>query len=250
MLPNAVLVVDDEPIVLDVLAVALKKKGLEVFTSTTLAEANALATNHLFACLLADKNLPDGTGLDLIERFRTTQPLCACLVMTGYPNADAILKAMRLGAVDFLEKPFPAIAVIQEKVMSIVARQQLLAEREVLAARVKQLQERGGQEDFRETAQIALLQQALEVAQEDLKTARTESEQRARQELDLMSSRVDALKFRYARMVTAMRQCAAGLSNLLEAHAVAPEAERELREARRALTQVLDESGQSLPRVD
>jgi FixJ family two-component response regulator len=250
MLPNAVLVVDDEPIVLDVLAVALKKKGLEVFTSTTLAEANTLAANHAFACVLVDKNLPDGSGLELIERFRSVQPLCACLVMTGYPNADAILQAMRLGAVDFLEKPFAAIAVIQEKVVSIVARQQLLAEREGLAARVKQLQERGGQEDFRETAQIALLQQALEVAQEDLQTARAAADASAQHEVELLTSRLDALKFRYARMVTAMRQSAAALSNLLEAHAVSPEADRELREARRALTQVLDESGRSLPRVD
>jgi ActR/RegA family two-component response regulator len=235
MLPNAVLVVDDEALVIDVVAAALTKKRLEVFTASSVAEAIAVAKRRRFACALVDKNLADGSGLEVIEYLRTAQPFCASVVMTGYPNADAILKALRLGAVDFLEKPFPHLAVVQEKIVALIARQQLLVERDALVTRVQELQARGGQEDFQETAQIALLQQALETAQEELRLAREKSS--AEHELVF-----EALKHRQAQLVTAMRQAAEGVARLLENQRASPELERELRDIRRSLTRVLEDA--------
>ncbi len=235
MLPNAVLLVDDEALVLDVLAGALTKKRIDVFTANSVAEAIALATRRKFACALVDKNLPDGSGLEVMEYLRSAQPFCASVVMTGYPNAEAILKALRLGAVDFLEKPFPHLAVVQEKVVALIARQQLLVERDQLATRVQELQARGGQEDFQETAQVALLQQALESAQEDLRQAREKST--AEHELVF-----EALRHRQSQLITAMRLAADGLARVAERQRADPELERELRELRRALTRVLDDA--------
>ena len=114
--PDSVLVVDDEAIVLDVLKVTLKKAGFAVFTAARLVEGTAMVHGQKFSCALIDKNLPDGSGLDLIRLIRQRQPDCTCLVMTAYPNADSILEALKLGAVDYLEKPFPHVSIIQEKV--------------------------------------------------------------------------------------------------------------------------------------
>lgn len=133
---DSVLVVDDEAIVLDVLKVALTKAGFAVFTAPRLVEATALVHGQRFSCALIDKNLPDGSGLDLIRLVRQRQPDCTCLVMTAYPNADSILEALKLGAVDYLEKPFPHVSIIQEKVKAAVDRQRRLAS---LAARVDEM---------------------------------------------------------------------------------------------------------------
>lgn len=127
MEPESVLVVDDESVVLDVLKVALKKAGFTVFTAAKLVEGTAMVHGHQFSCALIDKNLPDGSGLDLIRLIRQRQPDCTCLVMTAYPNADSILEALKLGAVDYLEKPFPHVSIIQEKVKAAVDRQRRLA---------------------------------------------------------------------------------------------------------------------------
>lgn len=130
------LVVDDEAIVLDVLTVALKKEGFSVFTAARLVEGTAMIHGQRFSCALIDKNLPDGSGLDLLRLIRQRQPDCTCLVMTAYPNAESILEALKLGAVDYLEKPFPHVSIIKEKVKAAVERQRRLA---ALSSRVAEM---------------------------------------------------------------------------------------------------------------
>ena len=103
--PDSILIVDDEPIVLDVLKAAFTKAGFAISTATRLAEGTALVQTQSFACAMIDKALFDGSGLDLIRLIRQRQPDCTCIMMTAYPNADSILEALKLGAVDYVEKP-------------------------------------------------------------------------------------------------------------------------------------------------
>ncbi|MFZ5444788.1 MAG: response regulator [Myxococcota bacterium] len=170
MQTDSILVVDDEAIVLDVLKVALKKAGFTVFTATRMVEATALVLAERFACALVDKNLPDGSGIELIKLVRQRQPECTCLVMTAYPNADSILEALKLGAVDYLEKPFPHVSIIQEKVKAAVDRQRRLA---TLSARVAEMHAQGsppGQDD------------------------------------EQLQSRLDAVQYRYQRALAMLRE--------------------------------------------
>ncbi len=171
---DSILVVDDEAIVLDVLKVALKKAGFTVFTAGTLADANALVGTQRFACALVDKNLPDGSGLDLIRAIRGKQADCTCLVMTAYPNADSILEALKLGAIDYLEKPFPHVSIIQEKVKAAVERQRRLA---ALSARV---------------AEMNALKAAAEASSHPADAA--------------LQSKYDALNFRHQRALAMLRE--------------------------------------------
>lgn len=134
--PESILVVDDEKVVLDVLKVALKKAGFNVFTAMSVQEGTAMIHGQRFGCALIDKNLPDGSGLELIKLIRAKQADCTCLVMTAYPNADSILEALKMGAVDYLEKPFPHLSIIQEKVKAAVDRQRRLA---ALSSRVAEM---------------------------------------------------------------------------------------------------------------
>ena len=178
--PDSVLVVDDEAIVLDVLKVTLKKAGFAVFTAARLVEGTAMVHGQKFSCALIDKNLPDGSGLDLIRLIRQRQPDCTCLVMTAYPNADSILEALKLGAVDYLEKPFPHVSIIQEKVKAAVDRQRRLAS---LSSRVAEMN-------------------ALKAAAEAVVA-----------EEPGLQSRYDALNFRYQRALALLREVKAGLES-------------------------------------
>jgi YesN/AraC family two-component response regulator len=241
VLPDTVLLVDDEAIVLDVLTVALQKKGLAVKTAGRVADALTLLQAEPFGCMLVDKNLPDGSGLDLIKRTRELQPLCACIVITGYPNVDSILQALRLGAVDYLEKPFPQMSLVQEKVVHALAHQRVVAEHQALVQRVKVLQAERPKEDFASTAQVAMLQNALDVLKADHERALREVRESLQAEVDAATGRLDAVKFRHQKTMAALRQGAALLANLLDSHALPAEVDRDLRELRRALTQVLDE---------
>ena len=178
--PDSVLVVDDEAIVLDVLKVALKKAGFAVFTAARLVEGTAMVHGQRFSCALIDKNLPDGSGLDLIRLIRQRQPDCTCLVMTAYPNADSILEALKLGAVDYLEKPFPHVSIIQVKVKAAVDRQRRLA---ALSSRVAEMN-------------------ALKAAAEAVVA-----------EEPAIQSRLDSLNFRHARALAMLREVKAGLES-------------------------------------
>jgi DNA-binding response OmpR family regulator len=178
--PDSILVVDDEAIVLDVLKVALKKAGFTVFTAMRMVEGIALLHGQQFACALVDKNLPDGNGLDLIRQIRQKQSDCTCLVMTAYPNAESILEALKLGAVDYLEKPFPHITIIQEKVKAAVDREQRLA---ALSARVAEMH--------------ALKEASAAAVAED----------------SALQSRFDSLNFRHQRALVMLRDVKAALES-------------------------------------
>lgn len=177
---DSILVVDDEAIVLDVLKVALKKAGFAVFTASRMVDGLALAKGQRFSCALIDKNLPDGSGLDLIKQIRAKHPDCTCLVMTAYPNADSILEALKLGAVDYLEKPFPHVSIIQEKVKAAVDRQRRLA---ALSARVAEMH-------------------ALKAA----------NEAQAQEEVTLQS-KLDTANFKYQRALALLREVKSGLES-------------------------------------
>lgn len=102
------LLVDDDRDLGDALAEFLKSKGLSVTSASTCLEAlNLLRSerNH-FDIVLTDLRLPDGDGLSLIETAKLKNPLVLAALMTGYASLETALKAIQLGAYDYITKPF------------------------------------------------------------------------------------------------------------------------------------------------
>lgn len=249
MVPNSVLLIDDEPIVLDVLRIALEKKAFAVLTAHRVTDAIKALDTQRFGALLVDKNLPDGSGLDVIRAARSRQPFCACMMMTGYPNVTSILEALRLGAVDYLEKPFPQMSLVQEKIRAAIESQRILQERESLIFKLQELQ-KAGNGVFERDTEVAMLQQALELAQEEKQYLASKHQV----ELSESQERLTSIKNRHLHALQAMRATSASLANLLEGHTLPPEAEREVREARRLLSSTIEEGNHTpapaaLPRV-
>src|SRR5713101_6157738 len=114
--PSKVLVVDDESVILQLLTTALSAENLPLRTVLTAEEAERALAAEEFGCLLVDKNLPGMDGIELLRRTRKLQPHCACLMMTGYASIDSAVEALRLGAADYLQKPFPSLQLVAEKV--------------------------------------------------------------------------------------------------------------------------------------
>lgn len=100
-----ILLVDDEPDLLDLMELTLVKMGLETDRATSVAEAqNCLAKTRYDLCL-TDMRLPDGEGLDVIACASALPQPVPVAVITAYGNAGNAVAALKAGAFDYLAKP-------------------------------------------------------------------------------------------------------------------------------------------------
>jgi signal transduction histidine kinase len=109
--PESVLIVDDEPSLRTILSFIVQRVGAVPVVAPDAATARQLAAKHTFACALIDKNLPGENGLDFLKWLRSVQPGCNALIVTAYGNVDSAIEALRLGAFDYLLKPFEVDAL-------------------------------------------------------------------------------------------------------------------------------------------
>lgn len=144
---STVLVVDDEPVVLDLFKRVLGSRGMDVRTAKSAEEALALIDGEGFGCMLTDKNLPGLDGMELIRRVRQAQPYCACIVMTAYASTASAVEALRLGAVDYLEKPFDDMDRVAARVDDALKAMKDEYDRQVLLARLRAVQGGESQND-------------------------------------------------------------------------------------------------------
>ncbi len=113
-----ILVVDDEPNILEVLRIVLEGEGYEVCEAATYkAAAQALASED-FELVICDIKLPDGNGLDLLRAHHDRNPDTRFTVITAHSTPANLLASLRGGAVEYLSKPFDV-----EELRVVVAKQ-------------------------------------------------------------------------------------------------------------------------------
>jgi two-component system response regulator FixJ len=101
-----VFVIDDDSAMRDSLGFLLDSAGFEV-TLFEHAQKFLDALPQLpFGCIVSDVRMPGIDGLDLLKRLKATHNLFPVLIMTGHGDVPMAVEAMKLGAADFLEKPF------------------------------------------------------------------------------------------------------------------------------------------------
>jgi two-component system, response regulator RegA len=106
------LVVDDDRVLRERLARALRDRGLEVRTAASFDEAVACARERVPARAVVDLRMPGRSGLDLVRELREMSPEIEIVVLTGYGSIATAVEAMRLGAVHYLPKPADAEDVL------------------------------------------------------------------------------------------------------------------------------------------
>jgi two-component system, NtrC family, response regulator len=100
------LVVDDEPIKRSVLEDGLRAAGYSVATAANPLEAEPLLAETFFDVVLTDLRMPGQDGLSFLRDLKEQRPEQQVIVMTGYGTVDTAVAAMKLGAFDYLQKPF------------------------------------------------------------------------------------------------------------------------------------------------
>src|ERR1700723_464817 len=105
-MPNpAVLVVDDEPDICELLSITLRRMELNPRTANTLATAQRLLKTEQFDLCLTDMQLTDGDGLELVQWMQQYTPSVPVAVITAHGNMETAVRALKLGAFDFVSKP-------------------------------------------------------------------------------------------------------------------------------------------------
>jgi two-component system, LuxR family, response regulator FixJ len=101
-----VYVIDDDPAMRDSLNFLLGSAGFEVLLfESALAFLDILPTLD-FGCVVSDVRMPGVDGIDLLRRLQADRKTLPVVIMTGHGDVPLAVEAMKLGAVDFLEKPF------------------------------------------------------------------------------------------------------------------------------------------------
>src|SRR6185369_14138669 len=100
-----VLVVDDEPDLLELVSLTLSRMNLSTRTAGDLGSARRLLKNERFDLCLTDMRLPDGDGLDLVAWIQEHRASVPVAVITAHGNVESAVRALKLGAFDFVSKP-------------------------------------------------------------------------------------------------------------------------------------------------
>jgi two-component system response regulator PilR (NtrC family) len=101
----AVLVVDDEPDICELLSITLERMDLNPRTANNLTTAQRMLKTEHFDLCLTDMQLPDGDGLDLVKWIQQYCPSVPVAVITAHGNMETAVRALKLGAFDFVSKP-------------------------------------------------------------------------------------------------------------------------------------------------
>ena len=99
------LVVDDEPDLLELVSLTLSRMNLKTRTAPDLEGARRLLKTERFDLCLTDMRLPDGDGLDLVAWIQENRPSVPVAVITAHGNVESAVRALKLGAFDFISKP-------------------------------------------------------------------------------------------------------------------------------------------------
>ena len=100
-----ILVIDDEATQRDVLTGYLKKKGYKIFSASSGQEGIEITKNNPVDIILSDFKMPDLNGIEVLEQIKKINPEISFVIVTAYGTVENAVKAMRLGAFDYISKP-------------------------------------------------------------------------------------------------------------------------------------------------
>jgi two-component system response regulator HydG len=131
-----ILIIDDDDAVRESLGRMLRSAGHAVETAENGEKGLAAARGNAYDVILSDMRMPGISGLDVLERLREQRVDSAFIVMTGFGTIDTAVEAMKLGAVDFVQKPFLRDELLM-RVRSAADRRQLARQVDLLQRQIR-----------------------------------------------------------------------------------------------------------------
>ena len=132
----SILIVDDEPSIREACAEVAEQTGMKAVAVATAEEAIEILENDAVDILLTDLKLPNTSGLDLLKRVHDSHPTVAVIVLTQYGTIDSAVTATRLGAVDYVTKPF-RIEELRSRLERVVHAVELQQENQLLREQLR-----------------------------------------------------------------------------------------------------------------
>ncbi len=123
MSKGRILVVDDEDIVRTSCSRTLSPEGYEVRLAKNGVEGLKMASEERFDLVLTDLKMPDMDGIEVLRIIKEKWPETAVIIVTGYQTVDTAVKAIKLGAYDYIEKPFTPDALLSAVAEAMANRQ-------------------------------------------------------------------------------------------------------------------------------
>jgi DNA-binding NtrC family response regulator len=108
LIVRTLLVVDDEPMMLEALSDILSPLGIGLVQAENADEALKILSQTNVTAILSDIRMPGFSGLEFLEKLRSTGNNVPFVFLTASPDKENLHRALQLGAIDFLEKPFDA----------------------------------------------------------------------------------------------------------------------------------------------
>jgi two-component system response regulator HydG len=155
---RVVLVVDDEPAIVESLGKIFKREGLTVLSATDGNAGLELLRRHRVGVLLTDLMMPRTTGMDLLRAAKTVAPETEVVLMTAYGTVETAVDAMKEGAYDFVTKPLKRAHVVRI-VRNALEKQSLVLENRALKAQLTERRRRtiiGTSLPWRRTMEIVM----------------------------------------------------------------------------------------------
>ena len=100
------LVVDDEESIREFLEIMLKKEGYEVTCSEDGLKAKDILAKRSFDMVISDLQMPNMTGIELLKHVKESYPDLVFMMITAFGSTESAVEAMKMGAYDYLTKPF------------------------------------------------------------------------------------------------------------------------------------------------
>lgn len=128
-----ILIIDDEALVRNFLSETLKRKNFDVTTAENGLKALQCLKENVYDLVITDMRMPDLTGLDILKKVKAISPSTVVIVITAFGSIENAVEAMRLGAFNYLIKPFSpdTIEAVIEKVqehLSLITENRYLRE--------------------------------------------------------------------------------------------------------------------------
>ncbi|NDV18313.1 response regulator [Pseudodesulfovibrio sp. JC047] len=123
-----VLLIDDEVEFLETLSERMKLRGMDVSTAETAGNAVTALDSNEYDAIVLDLQMPDMNGIDMLKVIKKSHPEMQVILLTGQATLEAGIQAMKLGAMDFMEKPAD-IESLTEKIRKAQAKKMVIVEK-------------------------------------------------------------------------------------------------------------------------
>ncbi len=136
MKENSILIIDDEKSQRDILTGYLRKKGFKIISASLGEEGIKIVKENLIDIILSDFKMPDKTGLEVLEEVKKINPEISFIMITAFGTVENAVKAMRLGADDYISKPvnLDELDILLER---IIEHKNLISENELLKTQLQ-----------------------------------------------------------------------------------------------------------------